>query len=101
MEKINDELVTQAIQDARHRADVMAAGFGRRVGGVMAATPDALKNLGTAMGLERDDFRRPRSMDKARAQDVDREQLLAVPALKLRQPVDVIFRLENALRRIR
>jgi uncharacterized protein YggE len=101
MEKINDELVMQAIQDARHQADVMAAGFGRRIGGVMAATPDALKNLGTAMGLERDDFRRQRGTDKARAQDVDREQLLAVPALKLRQPVDVIFRLENAPRRTR
>jgi uncharacterized protein YggE len=101
MEKINDELVTQAIQDARRHADVMAAGFGRRVGGVMAATPDALKNLGTAMGLEREEFRRPRGMDRAPAQDVDREQLLAVPALKLRQPVDVIFRLENAPRRTR
>jgi uncharacterized protein YggE len=101
MEKINDELVTQAIQDARRKADVMAAGFGRRVGGVMAATPDALKNLGTAMGLERDDFRRMRNSDKARAQDVDREQLLAVPALKMRQPVDVIFRLENSPKRTR
>ena len=101
MEKINDELMTQAIQDARRKADVMAAGFGRRVGGVMAATPDALKNLGTAMSLERDDFRRPRSLDTARPQDADREQLLAVPALKLRQPVDVIFRLENAPRRTR
>jgi uncharacterized protein len=101
MEKINDELVTQAIQDARRQADVMAAGFGRRVGGVMAATPDGLKNLGAAMGLERDDFRRPHGMDKARAPDVDREQLLAVPALRLRQPVDVIFRLENAPRRTR
>jgi uncharacterized protein YggE len=101
MEKINDELVTQAIQDARRKADVMAAGFGRRVGGVMAATPDGLKNLGTAMGLEREDFRRPRSADATRAQDVDREQLLAVPAMKLRQPVDVIFRLENAPRRTR
>jgi uncharacterized protein YggE len=101
MEKIGDELVTQAIQDARRKADVMAAGFGRRVGGVMAATPDALKNLGTAMGLERDDFRRMRNSDKARAQDVDREQLLAVPALKMRQPVDVIFRLENSPKRTR
>lgn len=101
MGTINDELMTQAIQDARHQADVMAAGFGRRVGSVMAATPDALKNLGTAMGLERDDFRRPRGAGGVSAQDVDREQLLAVPALKLRQPVDVIFRLENVPRRTR
>jgi uncharacterized protein YggE len=101
MDRINDELMTQAIQDARRRAEVMAAAFGRRVGGVMAATPDMLKNLGTAMGLERDDFRHARTTGDARAQDVDREQLLAVPALKLRQPVDVIFRLENAPRHAR
>jgi hypothetical protein len=101
MDRINDELMTQAIQDARRRAEVMAAAFGRRVGGVMAATPDMLKNLGTAMGLERDDFRHTRTAGDARAQDVDREQLLAVPALKLRQPVDFIFRLENAPRHAR
>ena len=101
MDKINDELMTEAIQDARHRADVMAAGFGRRVGGVMAATPDALKNLGAAMGLERAEFRYTRGADKAGTQDVDRERLLMIPALKLQQPVDVIFRLEGASRRTR
>lgn len=98
---IHDELVTQAIQDARRQAEVMAAAGGRRVGGLMGATPEALKNLSTAMGLERSDFRRDRGTDRARAQDVDREQLLAVPALKLRQPVDVIFRLENLPKRTR
>lgn len=101
MDTIHDELVTQAIQDARRRADVMAAAGGRRVGGLMGATPDTLKNLSTAMGLERGEFRRDGSADRARAQDVDREQWLAVPALKLRQPVDVIFRLENLPRRTR
>ncbi|MCS0612494.1 SIMPL domain-containing protein [Massilia kyonggiensis] len=101
MDTIHDELVTQAIQDARRRADVMAAAGGRRVGGLMGATPDTLKNLSTAMGLERGEFRRDGGGDRARAQDVDREQWLAVPALKLRQPVDVIFRLENLPRRTR
>jgi uncharacterized protein YggE len=101
MGSINDELMTQAIRDARRQADVMAAAFGRRVGAVMAATPDGLKNLGTAMGLEREEFHRPRAAASARAQEVDREQLLTVPSLKLRQPVDVIFRLENVPRRTR
>ena len=101
MDTIHDELVTQAIQDARRQADVMAAAGGKRVGGLMGATPEALKNLSTAMGLERAEFRREIGGDRARAQDVDREQLLAVPALKLRQPVDVIFRLENLPRRTR
>ena len=93
--------MTQTIQDARRRADVIAAAGGRRVGGLMGATPDTLKNLSAAMGLERAEFRRAIGADRARAQDVDREQLLAVPALKLRQPVDVIFRLENLPRRTR
>jgi uncharacterized protein YggE len=101
MDTIHDQLVTQAIQDARRQADVMAAAGGRKVGGLMGATPEALKNLSTAMGLERAEFRRDFGADRARAQDVDREQLLAVPALKLRQPVDVVFRLENLPKRTR
>jgi uncharacterized protein len=101
MDQIHDELVTQAIQDARRRADVMAAAAGRRVGGLMGATPDTLKNLSSAMGLERAEFLRDSGADRVRAQDVDREQLLTVAALKLRQPVDVIFRLENLPRRTR
>jgi uncharacterized protein YggE len=101
MAKINDELVTQAIADARRQADVMAAASGRKVGAVMGATPDTLKNLSTAMGLERGEFRHPGNVGQARAQDVDRDQLLAVPALKLRQAVDIIFRLENGAKRTR
>ena len=101
MDRIKDELITQAIQDARHQADVMASAGGRRVGAVMGATPEALKNLSTAMGLERGEIRRDDRTAGTRGQDVDREQLLAVPALKLRQPVDVIFRLENIPKRTR
>jgi uncharacterized protein YggE len=100
MGKVNDELVTEAIEDARHRAEVMAAASGRRLGPVMAATPDALKKLGTAMGLEREEFRMPRTSGNgsgnARAEDIDRNDFLMIQSLKLRQPVDVIFRLENA-----
>jgi hypothetical protein len=95
MDRINDDLMTAAIRDARRRAEVMAGGFGRRVGGMMGATPDALKNLSTAMGLERSEFHPRRGSDPERPQGVDRDQLLVVPAIKLRQPVDVIFRLEG------
>lgn len=93
-EQFEDELVTQALQDARRRAEVMAAAAGRRLGPLMAATPDALKNLGTALGLERAEFRQARDGSNARPQ-TDREQLLMIQAIRLRQPVDVIFRLEN------
>lgn len=95
MEQATDELTAQAIASARHRAEAIATGFGRRVGIVMGATPDALKNLSTAMGLQRDEFRGERRRSNVGGEDISREQLLAVPALKLQQTVDVIFRLEN------
>nr|WP_314544590.1 SIMPL domain-containing protein [uncultured Massilia sp.] len=96
MDQLVDQLVTEAIRDARRRADVMAAAAGRRVGPVMGATPDQLKNLTTAMGLERGDFRETaRRAGAGRGEQMDGEQLLTIPALRLRQPVDVVFRLEN------
>jgi uncharacterized protein YggE len=58
--------VTQAIQDARRQAKVMAAAGGRRVGGLMGATPEALKNLSTAIGLKRAEFRQDGGADHAR-----------------------------------
>jgi uncharacterized protein YggE len=101
MDQVNDEMVTAAIADARRRADIMAEAGGRRLGPMMAATPDALKKLGTAMGLERDEFRAERRSGRGpsnqRAEDIDRETFLMVQALKLRQSVDIVFRLENAV----
>jgi len=96
MDALTDELVTKAVLDARRRAEVIAAAGGRRLGAMTAATPDALKNLSTAMGLEREEFRAPprRTADRP-ADQVDPERLLIIPALRLRQPVDVVFRLEN------
>src|SRR5205823_14881099 len=61
MDQVNDQLVTEAIQDARRRAGVMAAADGRRLGALMAATPQELKNLTTAMGLDRGEFRYQRT----------------------------------------
>jgi len=95
MQQTNDELVTNAILDARRRAEVIAAASGRRLGAVTAATPEAIKNLSTAMGLQRDDFRMERRSGAPDRGDVDREQLMTITAIRLNQPVDVIFRLEN------
>ena len=55
-----------------------------------------MQQLGTALGLEREEFRMPRKAGNAGAGDMDREQLMMLQTLKLRQSVDVIFRLENA-----
>jgi len=98
MDQVNDEMVAAAIADARRRAEVMAAAGGRRLGPMMAATPDALKKLGTTLGLERDEFRverRARAPSNQRAADIDRETFVMVQLLKLRQSVDIVFRLEN------
>ena len=99
MDKVNDELVAEAIVDARRRAEVMAEASGRRLGPVMAVTTDSLKKLGTTMGLEREEFRMPRTSGKGtgnqRAEDIDRETFLMIQMLKLRQSADVVFRLEN------
>jgi hypothetical protein len=95
MQQTNDELVTNAILDARRRAEVIAAASGRRLGAVTAATPEAIKNLSTAMGLQRDDFRIEGRAGNPGATDIDREQLMTITAIRLNQPVDVIFRLEN------
>jgi uncharacterized protein YggE len=99
MDQVNDEMVTAAIADARRRADVIAAASGRRLGQVTAVTTDALKKLGTTLGMERDEFRGERRANRGpsnqRAEDIDRESFLMVQSLKMRQPVDVVFRLEN------
>jgi uncharacterized protein YggE len=99
MEQVNDEMVRAAIADARRRAEVMAAASGRRLGPVTAVTADALKKLGTTMGMERDEFRIERKSGRGtgnqRAADIDRETFVMVQSLKMRQPVDVVFRLEN------
>ena len=96
MGQVTDDLTGQAIVDARRRAEVMATGFGRRVGAVMGATPDTLKNLSAAMGLERGDFRSERGGRTPTRTDVSREELMLVQPLKLQQTVDVIFRLDSA-----
>jgi uncharacterized protein YggE len=95
MQQTNDELVANAIADARRRAEVIAAASGRRLGAVTAVTPEAIKNLSTAMGLQRDDFRFERRSGAPDRGNVDRDQLMTISAIRLNQPVDVIFRLEN------
>lgn len=95
MGQVNAELVTEAVLDARRRATVMAAADGRRLGAMMAATPQDLKNLSNSMGLERSEFRYQRGGGNTRPANADRDALLTVQVLKLSQPADVIFRLEG------
>ena len=82
--------MTKALQDARRRAELIARGARRKLGAVSAATPAGIKNLGYAMGLQRDDF----SERGGRAPNVQPGEFLNIAALKLVQPVDVVLELE-------
>jgi uncharacterized protein YggE len=100
MDKVTDEMVAEAVADARHHADVMAAASGRRLGPAMAVTNDAIRRLGTNLGLERDELRAERKQGRRpanqSAEQIDRDVFIMVQMLKLRQSVDMVYRLENA-----
>lgn len=89
MDKIETSLLGQAVKAARLRAEGMAAGFGKKLGPVMAVTSGQLANLTRAMGLSPTEqyYRSP-----AREQ-VDKRDLLSVTVLKWSQPVDVVFKI--------
>lgn len=84
------DLMLDALRDARRRAEIIARGAKRKLGAVTAVTPGGVKNVGAAVGLVRADF----SYTRARASNVEARNFLSVDALKLVQPVDVVFRLE-------
>jgi len=89
-DEVEAELMVNALRDARRRAEIIARGARRKLGPVTAVTPAGVKNVGYSMGLLRDDF----SMRRASAANVTRSEFLSIEALKLAQPIDVVFRLE-------
>lgn len=84
------ELMADALREARRRAEIIAKGSRRKLGAVTAVTPGGVKNLGAAMGVVRTDF----SYQRSRPANVGARDFLSVDALKLMQPVDVVFKLE-------
>jgi uncharacterized protein YggE len=88
-EKIEMELLADAVKAAKRRAEGMVAGFGKKLGSVSAVSSGQLANLSRAMGLAPTEVR-GRSVAR---KDYDRRDLLAIGDLKLSQPVDVIFRI--------
>ncbi len=89
-DEVEAELMANALRDARRRAEIIAKGARRKLGAVTAVTPAGVKNVGYSMGLVRDDF----SSRRASGANVARSDFLAIEALKLMQPIDVVFRLE-------
>lgn len=84
-DKIEAELVSQALDAARLKAQNIARGIGARLGSVGGVALAPLKNLSNAMGLASD---APRYTPVASARD---PQLVAT--LRLVQGVDVIYRI--------
>jgi len=89
-EEVEAELMANALADARRRAAIIAKGARRKLGAVTAVTPAGVKNVGYSMGLVRDDF----GSRRAAGASVQRSEFLAIEALKLMQPIDVVFKLE-------
>jgi uncharacterized protein len=90
-EKVEMELVAQAMSTARRKAAAMAKGAGMKLGAVTAVTLGDLKNLSRAMGLAPNDMRYSGSGTRSA---YNRKDLLAIDIIKLAQPVDMIFRLK-------
>lgn len=90
-EKVEMELVAQAMSTARRKAAAMAKGAGMKLGAVTAVTLGDLKNLSRAMGLAPNDSRYSGSGTRSA---YNRKDLLAIDIIKLAQPVDMIFRLK-------
>ena len=94
MAPIEEDLIAGATADARRHADITAAGLGVRVAGVMGATPEALKNLSTAMGLEPGEYRPGGATGMVHTHEGNADEVLAVPVLRWQQGVDVVFRVD-------
>lgn len=89
-EQVEADLMMEALRDARRRAELIAKGARRKLGAVTAVTPGGVKNVGYSIGLLRADFMERRGS----AARVQADEFMAIEALKLVQPVDVVFRLE-------
>jgi uncharacterized protein len=89
-EKIEGDLMNEAIKSARRKAEHIASGMGRKLGPVNAVSSGDLKNLTRAMGLQASEtgYR-----GGARAA-VDRANVLNVTILQFGQSVDAIFKLK-------
>ncbi|MGZ8288593.1 MAG: SIMPL domain-containing protein [Telluria sp.] len=90
-DKVEVELMEQAMATARRKAQTMAKGAGQKLGAVTAVTSGELKNLTRAMGLSPSEGRYS-GAGVRRA--YNQQDLLAIEIIKLSQSVDMIFRLK-------
>ena len=88
--RVERELVADAVKDAQRRGDAMAAGFGKKLGAVMAVSSGQLRNLSCSIGLAPSDtYRAERGKGVSEEKD-----FLTIDVLKWSQTVDMIFRIK-------
>ena len=87
-DKIEAELVTQALANAKGKAQNMARGIGAKLGPATGVSLGALKNLSNAMGMATEPNGRYTDGGPGAATD-----LTLVAAMTLVQGVDVIYRI--------
>lgn len=90
-EKIEAQLLADAMTMARRKAAALAAGMGRQLGPVGGVSNGELKNLTRAMGLAAATDYRGGGQSRA---VWTREGLLSILPIRLAQPVDVIYRIK-------
>lgn len=90
-ERIDRELMAEALKDARRKAELAASTLGRRLGEVTAVTPGQLKNLGSALGLAGGETNRLAVSGSASGSG----DLLQIQMLRMVQNADVVFKLRN------
>lgn len=88
-DKVESELLAQALGTARRKAQTIARGLGARLGPPTGVSTGALRNLSNAMGMASDPFGR-NSGDRRSPPKAD---MSLVQAMRLAQGVDVIYRI--------
>ena len=88
-DKIEAELLTQALGTARLKAQTIARGVGARLGPATGVSPGPLKNLSHSMGMASD----PGARNIGDRRTPPRPDMALVQAMRLAQGVDVIYRI--------
>jgi uncharacterized protein YggE len=89
-EKVEADLLEQALRNAHARAAGIAAGVGRRLGAAGGVTTGELRNVSRAMGMAAADFKAGPGV----VVNNDPASLRSVTVMRFAQPVDVIYSLK-------
>lgn len=92
-DKIETDLLNEALDKAKLKAQLIAKGLGARLGPATGVSVEPLKNLSNSMGMSSDPY--ARNIGDRRAPPKGAEMAL-VAAMRLAQMADVIYRIGGA-----